>query len=211
MGIAERKEREKERRRLDIIDAAEEVFFSKGFEKSTMDDVAEQAELSKGTLYLYFKSKDELFLEIIYRGNNILHNLFAKAAEIEGDGLCKVRAIGEAFIEFSRKYPNYYGAFLHDHTQEICLENMDSAEGKVLSLKERNMSILIEVLKAGIADGSLNPELDPVKTALTLWAETEGLLLIIRKKGKMISHGFNISEDELIQYFFEFTYKALKA
>ena len=65
MGIAERKEREKQQRREEIVQAAEEVFFSKGFEKSTMDDVAEKAELSKGTLYLYFKSKEELLIGII--------------------------------------------------------------------------------------------------------------------------------------------------
>ena len=56
MGIAERKEREKLQRRNDIIDAAERLFFQHGFETPTMDDVAREAELSKGTLYLYFKS-----------------------------------------------------------------------------------------------------------------------------------------------------------
>ena len=61
MGIAERKEREKEQRRKAILDAAEKVFFEKGLKYSTMDDVAEEAELSKGTLYLYFKNKEELF------------------------------------------------------------------------------------------------------------------------------------------------------
>ncbi len=211
MGIAERKEREKERRRLDIIDAAEEVFFSKGFEKSTMDDVATEAELSKGTLYLYFNSKDELFLEIIYRGNNILHNLFQKAADSDGDGLCKVRAIGEAFIEFSNKYPNYYNAFLHNQTQEICLDKALEAEEKIFSLKERNMGLFIDVIKGGIEDGSLSSDLDPVKTALTLWAETTGVLLLSKLKGKLISRGFNISEEEFINHFFEFTWRALKA
>jgi TetR/AcrR family transcriptional regulator len=50
MGITERKEREKEQRRNAIIDAAEKIFFTKGMDNSTMDDVAEEAELSKGTL-----------------------------------------------------------------------------------------------------------------------------------------------------------------
>ena len=59
MGIAERKEREKLQRRKDIIDAAEKVFFYRGFESATMDEIAEKVELSKGTLYLYFKSKEE--------------------------------------------------------------------------------------------------------------------------------------------------------
>ena len=61
MGITERKEREKLQRREDILNAAERVFFSKGHKNSTMDDVAEEAELSKGTLYLYFKSKEGFY------------------------------------------------------------------------------------------------------------------------------------------------------
>ncbi|RLC22759.1 MAG: TetR/AcrR family transcriptional regulator, partial [Deltaproteobacteria bacterium] len=60
MGIQERKEREKGRRRQQIMIAAKRVFSLKGFNKATMEDIANEAELSPGTLYLYFKNKDEL-------------------------------------------------------------------------------------------------------------------------------------------------------
>ncbi|MDL1893205.1 helix-turn-helix transcriptional regulator, partial [Sphingobacteriales bacterium CHB3] len=52
MGIIERKEREKEQRREEIVTAAEKIFFEKGLAIATMDEIAEAAELSKGTLYL---------------------------------------------------------------------------------------------------------------------------------------------------------------
>ena len=57
MGIHERKEREKEHRRDEILNAAQKVFFEKGLQSATMDEIAEAAELSKGTLYLYYGSK----------------------------------------------------------------------------------------------------------------------------------------------------------
>ena len=104
MGIAERKEREKEQRKNDIVDAAERVFFDKGHENATMDDVAEEAELSKGTLYLYFKNKEDLYLAIHLRGNRILHSLFEKAVKNQKTGIEKTRAIGKAYIEFYEKY-----------------------------------------------------------------------------------------------------------
>ena len=91
MGTAERREREKEQRRNDIIDAAERVFFNKGLENATMDDVAEHAELSKGTLYLYFKSKEELYLAIHLRGNLILKEMFEAAVKKPKTGIEKVR------------------------------------------------------------------------------------------------------------------------
>lgn len=67
MGVAARKQREKEERRAAILDAAEAVFASKGVAETTMDDIAQQAELGKGTLYLYFTSKNELYLAIANR------------------------------------------------------------------------------------------------------------------------------------------------
>jgi AcrR family transcriptional regulator len=67
MGIQERKEREGERRRQQIIVAARRVFSVKGFNKATMEDIAGEAELSPGTIYLYFKNKDELYASLSLR------------------------------------------------------------------------------------------------------------------------------------------------
>jgi len=67
MGIKERKKREREMRRQQIMVAAKRVFIQKGFEKSTVEDIAREAELSPGTLYLYFKSKDELYASLCLR------------------------------------------------------------------------------------------------------------------------------------------------
>ena len=53
MGTLERKEREKLARKIEIVNAAERVFFEKGFENSTMDDIAKEAEFTKKTLYSY--------------------------------------------------------------------------------------------------------------------------------------------------------------
>jgi AcrR family transcriptional regulator len=73
MGIQERKEREKDRRRQQIIVAAKRVFSEKGFNKSTMEDIASEAELSPGTLYLYFKNKEELYASLSLRILQYLH------------------------------------------------------------------------------------------------------------------------------------------
>ena len=67
MGIQERKERERERRRQQIIVAAKRVFSKNGFSRTTMEDIAKEAELSPGTLYLYFKNKEELYASLSLR------------------------------------------------------------------------------------------------------------------------------------------------
>ena len=72
MGYNDRKRQEKEIRRKDIVDAAERVFFSKGFENASMDEVAKEAEFSKRTVYIYFNSKEQIYFEIMIRGNLML-------------------------------------------------------------------------------------------------------------------------------------------
>ena len=79
MGIQERKEREKERRRQQIIVAAKRVFTKKGLSKTTMEDIAKESELSPGTLYLYFKNKEELYASLSLR---ILQFLSIRVAQV---------------------------------------------------------------------------------------------------------------------------------
>jgi AcrR family transcriptional regulator len=82
MGIHERKEREKERRRQQILVSAKRVFSDKGFSHATMEDIANEAELSPGTLYLYFKNKEELFASLSLR---ILQYMIIRLEEVSGD------------------------------------------------------------------------------------------------------------------------------
>lgn len=82
MGIHERKEREKERRRQQILVSAKRVFSDKGYSRTTMEDIANEAELSPGTLYLYFKNKEELFASLSLR---ILQYMIIRVEEVSGD------------------------------------------------------------------------------------------------------------------------------
>ncbi|MEZ5360743.1 MAG: helix-turn-helix domain-containing protein [Candidatus Zixiibacteriota bacterium] len=67
--MAARKEREKEARRALILDAAARVFSRKSYPDATLDEIASEAELAKGTLYLYFKDKQDMFVSLIRRGH----------------------------------------------------------------------------------------------------------------------------------------------
>lgn len=211
MGTAERREREKEQRRQDIIHAAENVFFSKGFDSATMDDVAAEAELSKGTLYLYFKSKEEIYMAIVLRAMQILRGMFQDAVKKEPNGLCKVKGIGEAYIRFNKEYPNYYKSLLYFSALEVDESTIAGTELKAFIENKDVMDVFITVIEEGIKDGSIRADIDPRKTALLLWGETSGVLQLFTLKGHAIDAHFDIGPDEMINYFLEFTYHSLKA
>jgi len=194
MGIAERREREKQQRQQDIIDAAERIFFSKGIQQATMDDVANEAELSKGTLYLYFKSKDELYLAITLRGIQIMTEMFQKAAQNPASGLEKAFAIGAAFFTFAKKYPNYFDAISHFELDELQFD-----DGCVLACEcseegQGALDILIGALKQGVEDGSIREDIDPGRMATIMWGMSSGIIQLAALKGKHLEqeHGFNM-------------------
>ena len=112
MGIPERKEREKEQRRNDIIDAAERIFFTKGVEHSTMDDVATEAELSKGTLYLYFKSKEDIQFAIFMRGAEIMESMMRYRIALKKTGYEKLLELAQTTVEYAALHKNYFEFFM---------------------------------------------------------------------------------------------------
>jgi TetR/AcrR family transcriptional regulator len=211
MGIAERREREKEQRRNDIIDAAEKVFFSKGLEDASMDEVAESAELSKGTLYLYFKSKEELYLAIHLRGNRILRDMFAKAVNTPQNGLEKTRAVGWSYFEYYQNYPNYFNAMIYYESREIDFADSSPVAQQCLLLGKETLDILAGAIVEGIEDGSIRSSVDPVKTAISLWGQTTGIIQIIALKADIIKHNYQLNAEEIVDYTFDLIYHSLKS
>lgn len=176
MGIAERKEREKERRRNDIINAAEKTFFTRGFENATMDDVAEEAELSKATLYLYFKSKEDLHFAICIRALLILLEMFKKAVSDSKSAFENLLSIGKAYVEFAQKHINYFKAILHFESKEL---HVTDCAGCLLG-DENNCPLLflIEMIRKGQNDESVRSDISAEIMGHLLWAQTTGVLQI---------------------------------
>lgn len=206
MGVAERKEREKKQRRKAILKAAEKVFFSKGMEAATMDDVAKTAELSKGTLYLYYKNKEDLLHAIVNKGLDILYKMFEKAIAKEKTGLDKMIAIGQAYYEFCREETDYYKIIMHQEPvgliDDVCAdENPCVQESKEKG--DKIFGMMREVIEKGIADGSIRPDLDPMKVVIVLWGHSSGIMHIVAKKGKIIEQMMQIEPQDLLQYSFE--------
>ena len=207
MGISERKQREKERRKSEILDAAEKLFFSKGFDETTMDDVAETAELSKGTLYLYFKNKEELFLELSYRGMEIMNNAFEKAMKQEENGLNQIKAIGFVFYEFMKNHNQYFRLIMRfkPMTKVLSASKKDDVDddGPVVP-----MVYLIQAIENGKADGSIRQDINTLHTALLLMGQSTGVFqlmhLLTQKKEELI-----FDPEKLYDYFVDFVRRSL--
>jgi TetR/AcrR family transcriptional regulator len=214
MGIQERRQREKEKRRSDIVDAAEKIFFSKEYDLATMDDVAEQAELSKGTLYLYFKSKEDLYMGITQRGLEILRTEFLKAIQSQKRGLEQIRAIGEAYSLFAREHSSYFKAMVYFHSHILeSIADVSFAEPEAQEGIEV-LGICAQALRQGVEDGSIRSDIDPMKMAIILWGQTTGILQLAMSLGKHMADKFEqfhfSGVDDIIASSFALTRLALE-
>lgn len=107
MGIAERKEREKQEMRDLIIQEAARIFAVEGYENTSIRSIAKRIEYSPATIYLYFKDKNELLYAIHELTFGMLLSEMSQVLEIENP-VERLRTIGHIYIDFSLKHPEYY-------------------------------------------------------------------------------------------------------
>ncbi len=108
MAVKERRAREKEILRADILDAARELFVKEGYENVSMRRIAEKIEYSPTTIYLYFRDKAELLQSICEETFAALTRQFEEISKAVSDPVERLRMIGRTYIDFGRKHPNQY-------------------------------------------------------------------------------------------------------
>ena len=167
-----RKERERQRHREEVLEAAEIVFAEKGFHRSTMEDVAERAEFSIGTLYNYFSSKEELYQSLMEMRIQQF-NVEANAALDEAGGPEElIRAYIQAKIGLSSKYES----FAKLYTRERMGDRFSNAElwrEKMGPVFEQILERLAEAFQQGVEAGRFRSDLDPMDMAIALDGMTD--------------------------------------
>lgn len=176
MGIQERKEREKERRRQQIIVAAKRVFSEKGFNKATMEDIAHEAELSPGTLYLYFKNKEELYASLSLR---ILQYLHIRVEHVNKEDLKpeqKMDALVEAMYDVYAFDPLILINMFHLQSSETLKNLSPKLMSEIEELSRKSIGAIARIFEQGI-DSGLFIDRHPVAMADIFWALFSGVIL----------------------------------
>ncbi len=213
MGISERKEREREQRRNAIVDSAEKVFFEKGIDSATMDDIAEVAELSKGTLYLYFKSKTELYLAVCEKGMYIMLDHFRHAYEKPVSGREKLRNIGLAYFNFAVTQPDYFKASSYFELTDMDHDAQDSEIAiSCHDLGESLFRYTLDAIRDGMNDGSIHDKHDPNELAVMMWSSMRGVIQLynMRHRGHEIPILNTFSFEELVPHYINLLLEGLR-
>lgn len=158
-------QRKKKKNKKLILDATEKLISAKGLVNITMEEVAQEADLATGTLYLYFKNKESLFAAINARFNKDMNQAIKKKMDLYETGSEKVVATGTAIVEFCLANPQKWkvGTELH----QMPFEDVEDLNVQEFFHTANDMiHMLADAYRQGMEEGSIHADLDPVSTAI---------------------------------------------
>lgn len=212
MTKSDRKKKDIENRRNEILDAVERIYEMGNFESVTMDDIAKEAEFTKQTLYAYFKGKEEIMASIYVRAANKTNQMIKSAIDEQESmsGYEKLDLMRRVFTEVAENTPLY--------TKMISIYQLkDLSEFKDLGIydeiitKNANLtSYMSDCIAKGILDGSIPKNTDVQSGVLFLKALILGTVSMIIYNEQYIRQELNLVPLETLRSIFEFSMRAFR-
>lgn len=209
MSKPSRRESKKMRHRNAILAAAEELFSDKGFKAATMQEISERAGLSKGAVYLYFKSKEELYLSVCVQGiAGFGESLEAARADAKGIE-AGIKAVYLAYIKHSLEEPAVFrvlrDTFIEQVRQNLSWGTIEAVSNIIKGWLENESRLLQEGIDAGV----FHTEFDPYTFSVLVWRTGTGLIeLALLQDPIVISRG---ELDPLFEKSIEVLIRGIKA
>lgn len=189
--------------RNNILDIAKTLFQKNGVEKTTMDDIAKKADYSKSTIYVYFKSKEEIFNTIVHEYFLILKDGFTKISYEPISFRDKYYKVCNMFLDFKIKYPLYFEML----SSNISINEKDLKKNKVLKniydVGEEINLIIKNILEDGIKEGVVREDIKILETTFILHASIFGMITIAYNKKEYFKLSTGLTIEEFLQSGFE--------
>jgi len=195
MGAKERREREKEQRRNQILDAARTLLLEKGINSTTVNKIAKLSELSVGTIYFYYKSKEEIFAALQEEGLQYLFDDIKKKSKKSSGPRQKLNNMLYAYFNFSQEHKDYFDIldYFLSAPEIIFPENF---KYEIDQFGNRILDVIVDAVDEGIKKGIFK-EIDSRKFAIMVWGNLHGLIHF-KKLKTTILRGENI--EDFIQF-----------
>jgi AraC-like DNA-binding protein len=197
-------------KRAVIIDTAERLFLEKDFESISMDEVANEAGLTKRTLYQYFISKEDLFYAVVLKGEKLLFSLWEEVIENRNNALEKIRLINKAYCQFYIDNPSMLRIMNYQPDNILNCKASPSYQ-EVVAMKNTALCYYNDIVDAGKSDGSINKNLDTKKAVYFGLLSSMGLINLISMMDKSyIWQGEMADENDFLYFSMELLTNALK-
>lgn len=186
-----------------ISGVADRLFAEKGIEKTTMDDIAKEAEYSKATLYVYFKSKDEIFHYITLKGMQMLHDKFARVLETQQGAIEQYMTICKALGAFYEEYPVYFQSMLETIASDTESRLRSETLEAIYQAGELLNGDIESLIHKGIEEEVFKKELPSLPTGMVFWASLSGIVSLAGKKRDYISQSTGMTREDFMDFGFK--------
>lgn len=192
--------------RENILNAAKELFETKGVQETTMDDIAVLADYSKSTIYVYFKSKEDIYNSIVVDYLDVLLGELSLCIEANSSFEDSYYQLCDCLVSFCEQYPKYFASFI--------------LEDKATNSRKRGEIVLPETLRelystieALLVKGQkkrvLKEDLEIGPTVLYIWSSLSGIIQISERKKKEIVKDMGMTIEEYRRFAFRTLYSSL--
>ena len=176
MGLEERRKSEKESRRNAILKAARRLFFEKGFKTVTVESIARKAELSKGSIYLYYNSKEEIYTQILLIDIDKFHEKISdlpRHSASASEALVKLAGIYVDFFLNDRELFRILMTFML-HTADMNLP--EDLQAHIVKTTNQTIGIIEQIFRCGIERGEFPSTINLRLLRNALWGLLNGII-----------------------------------
>lgn len=192
--------------RDNILEAAKELFELKGVEATTMDDIAKHADYSKSTIYVYFKSKEDIYNSIVEDYMSILTGEIETCIDAETGFEDSYYRLCDCLVSFEEKYPKYYASLMGEEKMTNSRKRTDIINQDV----GRELRDLISsLLEKGVKHNVLRKDIELQPTVLYVWSAISGIIQVADRKKDILKNKVNMDRDEYLKYSFRTFYESL--
>lgn len=204
----DKKERLSAFNRSNILSAAKKLFLEKGITQTTMDDIAKAADYSKSTVYVYFKSKEEIYHHIVLEYFTLLKTAISESLN-QAPGFPEgYFAVCDALVIGYTEYPLFFESLLGE--VKIPENESETVLIKIYKVGEEINLIIENFLTDCIAKNYINLDIPPLTATFILWAGITGIITMAHKKDIYMNKAIGITKENLIQDGFRLLLKSLQ-
>ena len=198
MSTKERKILEKENRKEHILNAAMYVMEQHGIFGLSIDLIAKETDLAKGTIYLYFKSKEEILSTLSLKARKMLLEEFKKIKNMNLSGINEIKQIVIENFNFYKKSPlNYNLVSLYEVNNNLIETEQIANVGTEIT------AVVVGMLEKAKSEGTLNKNIDALNFTFCLWGMTMGMIQLINVRGHLMQQELGLTEETLLNNYLQ--------
>jgi len=185
-----------------IAKAADRLFLEKGFNATSMDDIAREGDYSKATLYVYFKSKEQIYVYILLEAMRTLQVRIKAGLVSSADALEQFWAIGKEFQDYNTQHPTYYKALSETIATDKESREREPLLQSIYEAGEEVNDLIQTMINNGVRQGYFREDLPEVSTGLLFGSMFYSALQLANNKAEYISQRTGMSKDDFLSFAF---------